>query len=156
MLWLDEDGLKRLWAHIVALIDHKVEKVEGKDLSSNDYTDTEKNKLATIEVGADKTIVDEALDSESTHPVQNKVIKEALDNLSAKLGDEEVGQLIMKTMVENQADFAITDRTSPSYIKNKPSQDEALEMLAEAEVVQPMADENGALYVDNNNALYVI
>lgn len=156
MPWLNEDGLRRLWAHIVALIDHKVEKVEGKDLSSNDYTDTEKNKLATIEVGADKTIVDEVLDSESTHPVQNKVIKEALDNLSAKLGDEEVGQLIMKTMVENQADFAITDRTSPSYIKNKPSQDEAIELLAEAEVVQPMADENGALYVDNNNALYVI
>lgn len=38
------------------------------------------NKLGNIESGANKTVVDSALNSSSTNPVQNKVIKTALDN----------------------------------------------------------------------------
>lgn len=43
-------------------------------MSASDYT-----KLRNIESGATKTIVDAALDSSSTNPVQNKVVKTALD-----------------------------------------------------------------------------
>ena len=64
-------------------ISGKVDKVEGKGLSTNDYTTTEKNKLGGIETGANKTVVDSALSSTSTNPVQNKVIKKALDDLPA-------------------------------------------------------------------------
>ena len=46
----------------------------GKGLSTNDYTTTEKNKLAGIANCANKTIVDGSLSSTSTNPVQNKVI----------------------------------------------------------------------------------
>ena len=56
----------------------KVDKVTGKGLSTNDYTTTEKNKLAGIEAQANKTVVDSALSSSSTNPVQNKVINTAL------------------------------------------------------------------------------
>lgn len=42
----------------------------------------DKNKLDGIEDGANKTIVDSALSSTSTNPVQNKVINAALDNKS--------------------------------------------------------------------------
>lgn len=156
MPWLNEDGLKRLWAHIVALIDHKVEKVEGKDLSSNDYTDTEKNKLATIEVGADKTIVDEALDSESTHPVQNKVIKAALDALTEKVGDTDFSEQIIKTMSENQPDFNEVSQTSPSYIKNKPTDIDAVILMSETGIVEPVADTDNAIFVSEKNELYVL
>lgn len=52
----------------------------GKGLSTNDYTTAEKNKLAGIEVQANKTTVDDALNDSSTNPVQNKVVKAALDN----------------------------------------------------------------------------
>ena len=58
----------------------KVDKIEGKGLSTNDYTTTEKNKLADIESGANKTIVDAALSNNSENPVQNKVINSALTN----------------------------------------------------------------------------
>lgn len=51
-----------------------VEKVDGKGLSTNDYTTTEKNKLAGIASGANKTVVDSALSDTSTNPVQNKVV----------------------------------------------------------------------------------
>lgn len=57
----------------------KVDAVAGKGLSSNDYTTAEKTKLAGIEAGAKNITVDSALSSTSTNPVQNKVVKAALD-----------------------------------------------------------------------------
>ena len=39
---------------ISVVLSTKVDKIPGKDLSSNDYTDEEKNKLAGIEAGAEK------------------------------------------------------------------------------------------------------
>ena len=45
---LDKTGLTRFWQHIVARLDTKVDKVEGKGLSTNDFTTEEKNKLATF------------------------------------------------------------------------------------------------------------
>lgn len=58
----------------------KVDKIEGKDLSSNDFTNTLKTKLDGIEEGANKTIIDSSLNSTSVNPVQNKVINNALSN----------------------------------------------------------------------------
>lgn len=83
---------------------NKVDKVNGKGLSTNDYTTNEKNKLAGIAAGAEVNVqsdwnqtnssakdfiknkptipaqitVDSALSSTSTNPVQNKVINSAL------------------------------------------------------------------------------
>ena len=78
-------------------IDGKVSKVEGKGLSSNDFTDAEKLKLAglenyddtevrrLIEEKQDRMTIDSALSSTSTNPVQNKAVKAALDAKQAKL-----------------------------------------------------------------------
>lgn len=60
-------------------LDTKVSAQTGKGLSTNDYTNVDKTKLDGIETGANKTVVDDALDSESTNPVQNAVVTEALD-----------------------------------------------------------------------------
>lgn len=56
----------------------KVDKVTGKGLSTNDFTNDFKNKLDGIEEGANKTVVDNALSSSSTNPVQNKVVNAGL------------------------------------------------------------------------------
>ena len=69
---------------ISAALDKKVNVVAGKVLSSNDYTNDEKTKLANIAEGANKTIVDTALSGTSTNPVQNKVINTALSNKVSK------------------------------------------------------------------------
>jgi hypothetical protein len=45
MSFLNEQGLERLWQHITARLGSKVGKVDGKGLSTNDYTDEDKNKL---------------------------------------------------------------------------------------------------------------
>ena len=67
-------------AYVSSQVNTKVDKVDGQGLSTNDYTTAEKTKLAGIATGANKTVVDSALSSSSTNPVQNKVINTALGN----------------------------------------------------------------------------
>ena len=57
----------------------KVDKVNGKTLSTNDFSNEYKTKLDGIAAGANKIIVDSSINSSSTNPVQNKVIKTELD-----------------------------------------------------------------------------
>lgn len=59
---------------IEGLSNNKVDKVQGKGLSTEDYTTPEKTKLAGIEAEANKTIVDDELNDTSINPVENKVV----------------------------------------------------------------------------------
>lgn len=68
-----------VYAFVVQRLDGKVDKVQGKGLSTEDYTTAEKTKLGGIEAEANKTIVDSALSDSSTNPAQNKVVTEALN-----------------------------------------------------------------------------
>lgn len=86
---------------IATQIGGKVDKVSGKGLSTNDYTTGEKNKLAGIAAGANKTIIDSALSSTSTNPVQNKVVTTQINNLNTLVGD---------TIVSDQISTAIADK----------------------------------------------
>jgi len=65
------------------LSETKVNKVSGKGLSTEDYTTVEKNKLAGIEDGANKTIINDTLTSTSTTQAlsarQGKTLKDDLD-----------------------------------------------------------------------------
>ena len=79
--YLDNTGLSHLWEIINSKFSQKVDKVNGKGLSTNDYTTEEKNKLAGIAAGATAITVDSAMSSSSTNPVQNKVIYGELDSL---------------------------------------------------------------------------
>lgn len=49
MNFLDETGLARLWEHIISKLGRKVDKVDGKGLSANDFTDEYKEKLDALE-----------------------------------------------------------------------------------------------------------
>jgi len=51
--YLDENGLIYYHSKIKALLNGKVDKADGKGLSTNDYTTTEKNKLSGIATGAE-------------------------------------------------------------------------------------------------------
>ena len=70
-------------------LNNKVDKVSGKQLSTNDYTTAEKKKLAGIAAQANKTTVENVLTSTSTtnalSAAQGKVLKVALDALSARV-----------------------------------------------------------------------
>ena len=71
--------------NLQATLNNKVDKVDGKGLSANDYTTAEKDKLASIENGANKTVVDTALSSTSANPVENKAIYAQFNSISAEV-----------------------------------------------------------------------
>lgn len=155
---------------IKSALDNKVDKVQGKGLSTNDYTNEEKNKLAGISEGAkanvqadweeddttsdayiknkptipEGAVVDPDFSDSSTNPVQNKVIKEALDNKVDKVEgkglstndytNEEKSKLagIPSGAEANvQSDWDVTDSSSDAFIKNKPEIPEAVTVDSE-------------------------
>jgi len=73
-------------------IANKVDKVNGKGLSTEDFTTAEKTKLSGVETEANKTVVDSALSESSTNPVQNKVVTENLNDKYPKAWDVELTQ----------------------------------------------------------------
>ena len=100
-----------------------VAKETGKGLSTNDYTTTEKNKLAGIAEGANKTIVDSALDVSSENPVQNKVVKEQIDALTTQINNAIAlrSSLEQYGMAKLSNSAAVTDSTGlalPATEKN--------------------------------------
>ena len=48
MAFLNKEGLEHLWAQILMKLNGKVDKEEGKGLSTNDFTNEEKEKLAAL------------------------------------------------------------------------------------------------------------
>lgn len=76
--YLDSNGLLYFWQKIKAQLGAKVDKVDGKGLSTNDYTTDEKNKLTGIATGANKTVVDNNITETGTNPVQGKAVYSAL------------------------------------------------------------------------------
>ena len=84
---LNDDTDNDQSARIEALESGKVDKVEGKVLSSNDFTNA--YKLDGITVQANKTIVDNSLTSTSTTnalaAAQGKALKNLIDALTARV-----------------------------------------------------------------------
>lgn len=64
----------------------KVDKIDGKVLSTNDYTTAEKNKLSGIQAGANKTIVDDDISTTSKNPLQNRIVTLSMNALSGRIG----------------------------------------------------------------------
>lgn len=100
------------------LLNGKVDKVNGKGLSTEDYTTAEKNKLSNIEAQANKTIVDSALDSSSENPVQNKAVQTALsgkvDKVNGKGLSTEDFTTAEKTKLAGLANTTVDSSLSPS------------------------------------------
>lgn len=56
--FLDDAGLVSLWGKITGKLATKVDKVSGKQLSTEDYTTAEKTKLAGVETGAQVNVLE--------------------------------------------------------------------------------------------------
>lgn len=80
--------------NIATLIDNKVDKEDGKGLSSNDYTDADKAKLALISSDMASASIDSELSTTSDNPVKNKVITNVLIELQELVGNDPVADQI--------------------------------------------------------------
>lgn len=58
MGYLDSTGLAHFWNHILTKLSSKVEVEEGKGLSSNDYSDEEKNKVSEMQQSLSRLSID--------------------------------------------------------------------------------------------------
>lgn len=92
------DKLKPISDATQSALEGKVDKVVGKSLTSNDFTDVLKTKLEGIAENANNyslptasetqlggVMVDSALNSTSTNPVQNRVVGSAIEEINDKL-----------------------------------------------------------------------
>ncbi len=92
------DKLKPISDATKSALEGKVDKVAGKSLTSNDFTDVLKAKLDSVAENANNyslptasetelggVMVDSTLNSTSTNPVQNRVIWSAIDEINSKL-----------------------------------------------------------------------
>lgn len=96
-----ENALTMVVTLVKTLIKGKVDKEDGKGLSANDYTTTEKQKLAGIAVGANKTVVEDVLNSTSKSnalsAAQGKALKDQLDGVKESLGELGYGDMLAST-----------------------------------------------------------
>lgn len=95
---INYDGLLYFWQKIKAKLAGKVDVVEGKGLSTNDYTTPEKTKLAGIEEGATNTVVENVLTSDSTtnalSAAQGKALKQQIDAINTGMEDLGAGDML--------------------------------------------------------------
>ena len=104
---------------------------------------TDKKKLDGIAEGANKTVVDSALSSTSTNPVQNKVVNTAISNLNTLVGNTAVATQI-STAIASKADLDTNGKVPssqlPSYV------DDVIEYNGKSNF--PSTGESGKIYVD--------
>ena len=105
------DILSYFYDRLKHLFENKVDKETGKGLSTNDYTTAEKNKLSGISEGANKIVVDSTLSDTSTNPIQNKVVKTALDS---KVNSDDV-----YTKTESDNRFLNVDGTAKKAVADE-------------------------------------
>ena len=119
MAFLNKTGVERLWMHIISKLGNKVDKVEGKGLSTNDFTDEDKERLNNLSGGQlsldynnlinkpELVTVDESL-SIAGKAADAMITGEALSNLRMRI--DEIPQ----------SDWEQTDEEAKDFIKNKP------------------------------------
>jgi len=71
--YLDKTGLALVWEKIKNMLSGKVDKVDGKGLSTNDYTSDEKTKLANVAAGAQVNVLEGIQKNGTNVTVTNKI-----------------------------------------------------------------------------------
>lgn len=66
---------------ITSVLNDKVDKIEGKQLSTNDFSDEEKVKLASLE----KITIDNAIDESSFNPISNNAVAAMFNSFNTKI-----------------------------------------------------------------------
>ena len=54
------------------------------------------------------------------------------------------------------ADWSQDDENASNYIKNKPTEDDALDLVIEMGLVDPISDEYNVIFTDENNLIYTL
>lgn len=89
-------------------------------------------------------------------PVVDESVSASISKLNTLVGDKSVSDQINEALLNSQADWDQTDSTKPDYIKNKPDENDAIELMMEMNLIEPVVAEDGSVYTDENGAMYTI
>ena len=87
MKFLDYDGLLYFWQQIKGKLATKVDKEEGKQLSTNDYTTEDKSKLAGIASGAQANVIENVQLNGSSITPSDKTVNVQVSKSTVGLGN---------------------------------------------------------------------
>ena len=128
----------------------------------------DKAKLDDVEAGANKTIVDAALDAASENPVQNKIVKAALDGKLSTRGGEISASLRVGQTVSAEGSVSVGRTTADTGIHFEKAASDAgrishgsdpmtgVSPIARLKVADPTEDDDAATkkYVDDRTVRY--
>ena len=86
--YLNYDGVAYLWEKIKNALGGKVDKENGKGLSSNDYTSTEKTKLANIASGAQVNVLEGVQVNGASLTPTNKIVNVAVPTKTSDITND--------------------------------------------------------------------
>ena len=142
--FLDSIGVGLVWAKIKLLLANKVDKVDGKGLSSNDYTSDEKTKLANVAAGAQVNVLEGIQKNGTTVTVTNKIANIEVPTKTSDLTND--------SNFAVDANYIHTDNNYTTAEKNKLS---AIEASADVNVIESVKVNGSALTPDANKAVDV-
>lgn len=86
--YLDKTGLALVWEKIKNALSGKVDKVDGKGLSTNDYTSDEKTKLANIAAGAQVNVLEGIQKNGTNVTITNKIANISVPTATSDLTND--------------------------------------------------------------------
>ena len=91
MTRLDTSGLERLWTHILTKLGGKVDIISGKGLSTNDYSDEDKQSVALIPglsatIGNLNSVIFDTVDPETEELISVGMVTD-IANLKSAVSD---------------------------------------------------------------------
>lgn len=123
MKFLDYDGLLYFWQQVKGKLSSKVDKVEGKQLSTNDYTTAEKNKLAGIPTGAQANVIETVQLNGSSITPSNKTVNVQVSKSTVGLANVTNDAQVKRSEMGKADGVATLDSTGkvpaaqlPSYV----------------------------------------
>lgn len=141
--YLDYDGLVYYHSKVKTALGNKVDKVSGKGLSTNDFTNALKNKLDGIATGAQVNVIEGVNVNGSAVTPTNKIVNLTIptkltdltndgnfvtdanyvhtDNNYTTTDKNKLAGIASGAEVNVQSDWSVTTTTSDAYIKNKPT-----------------------------------
>ena len=110
----------------------KVDKVSGKALSANDFTNAYKTKLDGIEAGAEVNVQANWTESDSSKDdyIKNKPVNatQSTSGFMSATDKQKLDSIASGAEVNVQANWTESDSSKDDYIKNKPTIDEGLSL----------------------------
>ena len=86
--YLDKTGLALVWEKVKNALSGKVDKVDGKGLSTNDYTSEEKTKLSGIASGSQVNVLEGIQRNGNTVTITNKIANISVPTATSDLTND--------------------------------------------------------------------